>query len=1116
MINLYFYRENVNVNRFIYENIKGNSLILVPEQFTLQAERDALFYMQKEGLLDIEITSPTTFARKVGGRVGVPAQIIDSQGRHMLMARVLRSISPDLKIFSGYENKADFVGQLVELIEEFKEGDISADKLAETAVRLGEKSSFVEKLKEINFIFKKYEEAVGNNYMDSQDFITYAAENLDASGLLKNRTVIVYGFDSLSQKNMEIFEKVAALSLEFNIFITGTAHMKDSDFSFFSLGEKIKKQFVYVGEKYGIECSLMDIPEQYKDKRPEAIDIMEKDLFKEDSVNPCQKKFEELKLVIAPRAYEEIKNVAYFVQYLTRYKGYRYRDIDLICNDLDNMGSLCKRIFAGLGMDIFIDAKRGITHSCIITYVICVLDIINKGLTVENLLTLAKTGLTKETDEDIESLEAYCREYGIKGKNLRDSFYKGSNNPDYELEKIEETRVTLVTPLLSLRDFFFKENENTASSEKKRAVRGRKMKAEEMSRKLISYLKKDVNIEKAIENLVRKQIDRNHFEAASETKQVWDEVISVIKQLVEICGDELLDRKEFCQTVVTGIQLTDIGIVPPTVDGLILGNLSRSRRTSSKVTIILGANEGILPKESGTNVILNQKERERLIAEGCNLCRSDAECRREEILALYRSIAGTEEILYISCSAGDKEGKKQEPAYIFNDIVSLFPNQKLYTGFADKDLSPEDMGINSGTLNFLTRQILFSLESGKEISKEVRGLYQYFKKDKNFDQGIWAGLDFSNDMEQLSPDDASALYIRDEEKLLRLSPSRMELFGNCPFAHFMRYGIKVEEPREYAVKAVDVGSIYHRCMKKVTDELNGRKKFDSDMSPWKDAEEKYICDIVDREIELEAKNYREGLLISDYEAVHRMEGIKRIAEKSAWQMVLQVKEGKITEILAEVGFGPNRKFKEVMPVEDKDNIIIQGQIDRVDYTQNRFCKVIDYKSGSDSFSRDSVLGGLKLQLLIYLLAASQGKGDEGIRPGGAFFFKVGEKISDDPEEMLKYIGKNNKEMGDSVEEYSYKYKLDGFMIDDGAFKEDLGTVGKIAINSKERTMEEEIFSEFLQAGKEKIKEMALALYNGDIRVQPCRRNGIMPCEYCNFRGICYFDKSIPGCNIRIV
>ena len=60
---------------------------------------------------------------------------------------------------------------------------------------------------------------------------------------------------------MEIFEKVAALSLEFNIFITGTAHMKDSDFSFFSLGEKIKKQFVYVGEKYGIECSLMDIPE---------------------------------------------------------------------------------------------------------------------------------------------------------------------------------------------------------------------------------------------------------------------------------------------------------------------------------------------------------------------------------------------------------------------------------------------------------------------------------------------------------------------------------------------------------------------------------------------------------------------------------------------------------------------------------------------------------------------------------------------------------------------------------------------------------------------------------------------------------------------------------------
>ena len=41
MLNIYYGSENIDREKFIFENIKGRTLLLVPDQFSLQAERDA-------------------------------------------------------------------------------------------------------------------------------------------------------------------------------------------------------------------------------------------------------------------------------------------------------------------------------------------------------------------------------------------------------------------------------------------------------------------------------------------------------------------------------------------------------------------------------------------------------------------------------------------------------------------------------------------------------------------------------------------------------------------------------------------------------------------------------------------------------------------------------------------------------------------------------------------------------------------------------------------------------------------------------------------------------------------------------------------------------------------
>ena len=89
MLSIYYGSEATDREKFIFEHVKGRTLLLVPDQFSLQAERDAFFYLGKNSLMDLRVVDFSTLGYKVmqqtGGRV---PDLIDKYGRHMLLARV--------------------------------------------------------------------------------------------------------------------------------------------------------------------------------------------------------------------------------------------------------------------------------------------------------------------------------------------------------------------------------------------------------------------------------------------------------------------------------------------------------------------------------------------------------------------------------------------------------------------------------------------------------------------------------------------------------------------------------------------------------------------------------------------------------------------------------------------------------------------------------------------------------------------------------------------------------------------------------------------------------------------------------------------------------------------
>ena len=119
MLNIYCGGEQTDREKFIFEHIKGKALMLVPDQFSLQAERDAFFYLKEKSLMDLRIVDFSALGHKVVNQVGGRRpQLIDKYGRHMLLTKVIGSREKELHIYKGLNWKNSFIDMLNSMISE--------------------------------------------------------------------------------------------------------------------------------------------------------------------------------------------------------------------------------------------------------------------------------------------------------------------------------------------------------------------------------------------------------------------------------------------------------------------------------------------------------------------------------------------------------------------------------------------------------------------------------------------------------------------------------------------------------------------------------------------------------------------------------------------------------------------------------------------------------------------------------------------------------------------------------------------------------------------------------------------------------------------------------------
>ena len=212
----------------------------------------------------------------------------------------------------------------------------------------------------------------------------------------------------------------------------------------------------------------------------------------------------------------------------------------------------------------------------------------------------------------------------------------------------------------------------------------------------------------------------------------------------------------------------------------------------------------------------------------------------EEKLAVYRNLAKATDHLWISCAASDQQGTLTRPSAIFEKIREIFPEIQVEKDVLNRDDTMALVQSPNPTLRHLA-ELLREARGGTPLPEQwLPVLHWYAVHDKAKLDFIVQGISFNTKLPRVPKEQIDRLYKLEETSDLSLSPSRLERFGRCPFAHFIRYGLRPQEETLYEVGATEIGDIYHRCLMWVSTELA------KDGGHWETVTKEEVEDLVAR------------------------------------------------------------------------------------------------------------------------------------------------------------------------------------------------------------------------------------------------------------------------------
>lgn len=1050
-----------------YRQGERNLMMLVPEQYSFETEKAMLQMAGPKAAAEIQVYSFTRLCdavfRKEGGFTG---SRLSEGGRRILMSQAIEASLPHLELYEKAASAGRITDLMLTAVNEMKMCGIRPDTLQQMSGVFSE-NGLGKKLGELSLVYGTYEALVGSAYLDTRDDLTRLADKLEESCFFEDAVVAVDSFDGFTAQELRVLGLILQKAKIVSVSLC-TDDLPDHGAGLFTLVNRTKSKLTLLAQQLQIPVAapvhLTGAPRFQND----SLKLVEAGLFEGDAALQSQEN-QGIHLFCGKDSYEESEFAAAVIRALVSTGKYRYRDFLVVCREPEQYYSSLEISFHKRDIPCFLSHPMAVDAEPLMRFVLGSFQAVLSGYPTETLLELLKTGLSGFTTEEISDLENYAYIWKINGNQWKEPFTRHPKGFGYPMEEgdleeihhLDQLRQRLLLPLQRFSG----------------SMRGKTGK--ELS-KAVFQLLEDFNMEDNLKQMCRVLEQAGETFLAAKQVRVWELLMEILQQMYDLLGDQEITGQRYhtlLQEVVSG---EDISEIPQTLDQVIFGTPEQVRQSSPKVTFLLGAVQGKFPLTPSASGVFSDVERKELIQAQLPLGDPLELKTLEERYLAYSCACSSSQLLYVTYPAS-AEGTPQEPSELVSGLMQLFPALQV-----EKNL-PDEFFAN-------TKEAAFARMAAKyqENTGESMALQRLFAEDTAY-QGKCQALQRAAQgrPEKIQdPENAKALFGSSPY----LSATQIETFYNCRFRYFCRYGLGAKERRAAEVDAMQYGTLMHFLFEKV---------FSQAETEGLPETEEALFRLITQLIHTYAEENLGGFDSLGGKERYRLGRLAKSAAMLIRHMAEELSQSQFRPAAFELKLGSDGTKPLQVPV-DGANIIVGGTVDRVDLYKDKdgvsYLRVVDYKTGKKEFKLGDVLGGLNMQMLVYLAAlAAQGEEEAaGILYMPSAEPSVSAQRGDSQEQVEKDAAKQLRMSGVVLSDP----KVILAMEKDGGGKYIPASLTKDGNPTKiSSVLDKPAMKQVMDYCKFMISQMAKHLLAGDVQAKPNLENNFS-CRFCPYKPVC--------------
>ena len=1048
----------------------GKCLLIVPEQFSFEAEKLVLQRCSPEAAANTDVASFSRLAGKLIEKYEPGHKpYIGDRGRVMLMNQALDDLWDRLSVYGRVRSRRRLAAELITADIELKQARISPERLGSLELDL-KNEALSHKLDDLSLILSVYNAELAKGYSDRKSSLPRAAELFAAHPAEHGVTVFIDEFSGFTADELSLVERLIEYCPDVYVAFC------DDRGPAFELPHQSFQAVRALADKNGVRVAA---PARLAEARfaSDELEHIEKRLFELQPAPYCGAARDVTVCKCSTMA-EECEFAALTAKKLIYENRWRCRDIAVIERG-DAYGADLACAFARYGLPVFRDARRSIAWEGAAAYIIAFAQNALVSISTDAVLRMLRSGMSDYGEDEINKLDNYLLTFDIDGAewkrewqyNPRGFGEELNDDSAAELARFNEIREELTSSFAAFRA----RTKGKNCGETLRALYDRllRARAEEKTKSAAAYLAR-----------------QGKNDEAETAVAAYNELIDCFTEMFDALGERNLDPKRFFELFAETVSGSTVGVAPQEIDAVTVGSADRIRLSDKKAVIVVGVNEGVFPIPAQAGGLLSDSER-RVIAEAGAPISGDTDflARRERFIS-YRAFSHASDKLYVTYALKNTAQSRLEPSEIVLTLKKILPADS----FIDFDSVPaEDLAAGrESAFRYLTSHWL-------STDPAVSALIAYFNNEGEKDR--LEGIDrlARRGAPKLSMDGARMLY----GDRVMITPSKLESFYGCRFSYFCQYGMRAKERRRAELSASQTGSAVHYVLECVFNEYGSGGVAAMNKSEKRAAVRRYVLEYARRYMTgLAEKSRRMQYIVESYgEVIYVV--LCRLSEEFAASGFVTVD----TEL--SIGMQGDRDGLPPYFVPDGAGGVVgvRGKVDRVDLFRSgddSYLRVVDYKTNSKRFRFGDVTNGFNLQMLIYLMALwnAGGKRYGGkILPAGVLYV---------PAELGEL---DNTRSGDFTARTRRNGKMSGILLDDPVSLAAMNADGDVNYTpvtvgggkKKGPALNLIQFENLHRLIDRKIAEMGLGLKSGDILPDPVMDGDHDPCTYCVYRGACLRD-----------